>query len=178
MERLKDAESTKVLLMAWGGWFGPPMVVELGNPLHRGCDAHVWDGRKRLAAWELLAMPGDPPERNCVSRIVAARLVCLAEHYQRAARMLGKQFDWTARPHDIALLLRVPLEQATALRAAATGKPGAGARTDLAKEKKQSKYWRRRSHVVQRMRRLYRDSLETTEPVTSDDLRNALGDWA
>ncbi len=158
MERLFSVDDAKLLIVAWSGWFGPPLVRYHGD---------VIDGRKRHAAWRALCIPGDPPVVQVTHPTNAARVLLLAGHPGRALDLPGvgdlvEGAEW---------VLRVPKSYIAILRA------------EQAHRRRQcSPHARRRrprvrAAVVARVRRLYLDSLEGLVTVTPDALRNALGEW-
>jgi len=171
MHRLIDAGEAEVLLTSYGCWFGPPVLI-----LRKHRVSHILDGRIRTAAWEALRMPGKPPRHQCHNDRDAAGLLLLAGHPERARGALGPGFDFGATPVQLATMLKVPVGYACELKSLATGSRGQGARTDL-DHPKALRRQRTRTDVVQRLRTLYRDSLENVAPITPEDLRRALGEW-
>lgn len=169
MQRLQSVEEAEVLFREFG-WFGPP-VIAVGPLL----PPRPVDGRKRVEAAKRLNASGKIPGVLATSPQHAARLLALVGHYKRAAAELP-DFDWTMAPDEIATILGLPRAVAATLKQAATGKRP-GRRTDL--EQPEGKHrWRRRADCVERVRALYRRSLGSPEPITSDQLREALGEWA
>jgi len=154
MQYLPDERRARLLLEAFKGWFGTP-VVKLGG--------RVLDGRKRLAAWRSLSCHGDPPTISVRETRAAGRLLLLAGHVERCAELLGDSIPYDA---NTATLLRVPSE----LGALLVGHVRRRGRKPTPR--------RHRQEVVDRVRELYLRAIEAGEPITPTDLRRALGTWA
>ena len=65
------------------------------------------DGAKRVAAWKRLCCPSEPPRVVAKNRRGAGRLLCAAQHHQRAADVLGASVLYDA---NLATVLRLPPE--------------------------------------------------------------------
>ena len=155
MASIPDVARAKLLLISYGGWFGPP-VIRWGNRL--------LDGRKRLTAWSDLSKPGDPPTIVATGQRSAARLVLLAGHADRAYEILGESIWYDS---TTAALLQVPPEIGSALVA-----------QHRQAQRKPRKRPRRRAEVVSRLRALYIECIERGHELTPGDLREVLDDWA
>jgi hypothetical protein len=158
MPFLPDVSHARLLLKDFGGWFGPPCIRL------ESASGKLLDGRKRWTAWQELAFPDEPPTLVAGNRRDAGRLLVLAQHFERAAQVLGDSIPYD---RNTAALLRVPPEL------------GAGLVAQARKlHRKPRRVPRRRAEVINRLRRLYLDTIEHGHELKPADLRDVLGDWA
>lgn len=151
---LADSSDARALMALFRGWFGPPRVR---------LAARTIDGRKRELAWAQLGMAGEPPTVIARDAIEGARYLVACEHFERALDMLPK---YVAIDSSLAGLLLLDRERVMPLvhLARRTGR------------KRRRRPPRARADVVLALRELYCRALEG-EPITPEDLKDALGDW-
>jgi len=152
---LFDASDARRMMTLFGGWFGGPRVVLRGRTI---------DGAKRELAWVALGMLGEPPTHVARDALDGCRYLIAVEHYERALELIPNSVsvDW-----DLAPMLHLDRDRLAPLIALA----------QHAGRRKRRRPPRVRADVVTAVRHLYARSL-SGEPVTPEDLRDALGDWA
>lgn len=157
---LTDEKHARTLLAMYQGWFGPPVLLFRQK---------VIDGHKRLAAWRGLAFAEAPPQVEAESIWRAARYLCAAEHYDRAAEVLQGTLDH----RTVSEVLLLP-EHMCAPLVALLKRRGPW----TIRERVQAHGPRRRTmQVVKRVRELYVRAVEDGLTVEPKHLKEALGEW-
>ena len=158
MAAAERTDEFEAIFREYRHWFGPPVIFFGGKPI---------DGRRRIAAWETLpsALKCVPCPTICApTHGDAARLLCVAGHYNRAREYIP---DTLTDLRDIAAYCHARIELVAPIRAAERGRYVRRVRNRVAA----------RRDTLAHIRRILIDADRRASDIDRELIRAALSPW-